>query len=204
MGILSSAVSITRYRVEGSIEADVTGTVAKGLKKNIIADIDNDAVDKTAGWTSLERPFQPIFEGASFVFGNLFIFSLRIDRKSIPPKLLNKHVALETARRVAKTGRRFLSKDEKQALRDKVTTDLVVKVPSTPSVYDLIWDYEKAGVWFFSNLRSANEELEVLFKRSFNLSLIRVFPYTAADLFSGLSDHERDILMGLSPTQFSG
>jgi len=203
MGILSSAVSITHYLVEGKFEGTVTEIVAKGLKKNAIPEIDEDAVEKAAGWTSFETPFQPKFEGSSFVFGNLFIFSLRIDRKSIPAKLLKKHLTLETSKRLAKTSRRFLAKDEKQALKDKVTADLAVRVPSTPSVYDLLWDYENSSVCFFSNLRSANEELETLFKRSFNLSLIRIFPYTAADLQAELTDQERDVLLGLSPTHFS-
>jgi recombination associated protein RdgC len=69
-------------------------------------------------------------------------------------------------------------------------------------LYDLIWDYEKSSLYFFSNLRSANQELEELFKRSFMLSLIRIIPYTAGDLLSDLSDQERDILLSLSPTQF--
>jgi DNA recombination-dependent growth factor C len=102
-----------------------------------------------------------------------------------------------------KTQRRFLSKDEKKALKDKVIADLAVRVPSTPNIYDLIWDYENSDVYFFSNLRSSNEDVESLFKRSFNLSLIRIFPYTAADLLSNLSDNERDALIGLSPTHFS-
>ena len=203
MGILSSAVSITRYRAEGKIEGSVMETIAKGLKKNAILEIDEDAVEKASGWTSFEAPFQPNFEGSSFVFGNLFIFSLRIDRKSIPSKLLKKHLTLETSKRLAKTSRRFLAKDEKQALKEKVTADLAVRVPSTPNVYDLLWDYEKSSVCFFSNLRSANEELETLFKRSFNMSLIRIFPYTAADLQAELTDQERDVLLGLSPTHFS-
>lgn len=203
MGLLSAAVSITRYRVDGKIEDAVTETVAKGLKKNAISEIDEDTTEKGSGWTSFENPFQPTFEGSSFVYGNLFIFSLRVDRKSIPAKLLKKHVTLETSKRLAKTRRHFLSKDEKQALKEKVTAELIVRIPSTPNIYDLIWDYEKSAVCFFSNLRSANEELETLFKRSFNLSLIRMFPYTAADLQSDLTDPERDTLLGLSPTHFS-
>jgi DNA recombination-dependent growth factor C len=203
MGILSSAASITRYRVEGKIESAVMETVTRGLKKYAVREIDEDAADKSVGWTSFEHPFQPSFEGSSFVFSSLFVFALRIDRKSIPPKLLKKHLTLETSERLAKTRQRFLTKDEKQALKDKVVMDLSIRVPSTPNVYDLIWDYENAGVSFFSNLRSANEELEALFKRSFNLSLIRIFPYTAADLMSGLSDPDRDVLLGLSPTHFS-
>ena len=203
MGILSSAVSITRYRVEGKIEGPVIDIVSKGLKKNAIPEIDEEAESKAAGWTSFENPFHPNFDGSSFVFGNLFVFALRIDRKSIPAKLLKKHLTLETSKRLAKTGRRFLSKDEKQALKDKVITDLAIRIPSTPTVYDLIWNYEASSLWFYSNLRSANEEIETLFRRSFNMGLLRLFPYTAADTTAGLSDSERDVLIGLSPTHFS-
>lgn len=203
MGLLSSAISITRYRVDGKIQNPVTEAVAKGLTKNIIADIDEDPAEKSVGWTSFDNPFSPNFEGSSFLFGNLFAFSLRIDRKVIPSKLLKKHVAIETSKRLNKTRQRFLSKDEKKAIKDKVITDLAMRIPSTPNIYDLIWNYESSDVSFFSNLRSSNEELESLFKRSFNLSLIRIFPYTAAELLSDLSDPERDILISLSPTHFS-
>jgi len=202
MGILSSAVSITRYRVEGKIEGPVIEIVSKGLKKNAIQEIDEEAESRAAGWTSFENPFRPNFDGSSFVFGNLFVFALRIDRKSIPAKLLKKHLTLETSKRLAKTNRRFLSKDEKQALKDKVVNDLAIRIPSTPNVYDLIWNYEASSLWFYSNLRSANEEIETLFRRSFNLGLLRLFPYTAADTTAGLSDAERDVLIGLSPTHF--
>jgi recombination associated protein RdgC len=202
MGILSSAVSITRYRVEGKIEGPVIDIVSKGLKKNAISEIDEEAESRAAGWTSFENPFHPNFDGSSFVFGNLFVFALRIDRKSIPANLLKKHLTLETSKRLAKTNRRFLSKDEKQALKDKVISDLAIRVPSTPTVYDLIWNYEASSLWFYSNLRSANEEIETLFRRSFNIGLLRLFPYTAADITAGLSDSERDVLIGLSPTHF--
>lgn len=203
MGLLSSSVSISRYRVEGKIEKPVTEAVAKGLRKNAIADIDEDTSEKSVGWTSFENPFSPNFETSSFLFGNLFIFSLRVDRKSIPAKLLKKYVTLETFKRLDKTKRRFLSKDEKKAIKDKVINDLAIRIPSTPNVYDVIWDYEKSNIYFFSSLRSSNEDLESLFKRSFDLSLIRIFPYTAAELLSSLSDQERDALIGLSPLHFS-
>jgi recombination associated protein RdgC len=202
MGILSSAVSITRYRVEGKIEGPVIEIVSKGLKKNTIQEIDEEADSRAVGWTSFENPFHPNFDGSSFVFGNLFVFALRIDRKSIPAKLLKKHLTLETSKRLSKSNRRFLSKDEKQALKDKVISDLAIRIPSTPNVYDLIWNYEASSLWFYSNLRSANEEIETLFRRSFNMGLLHLFPYTAADIAAGLSDSERDVLIGLSPTHF--
>jgi DNA recombination-dependent growth factor C len=202
MGVLSATMAITRYKVDGSLEGAATEAVYRGLAKNAITEIDNEAEDRASGWTSFGNPYFPNFEGSSFLFGSLFLFSLRIDRKSVSPNLIKKHLSIEAANRLAKTKKRFLSKDEKSALKEKVTKDLLVRVPSNPNVYDLIWNYEAASLLFLTTLKSANEELETLFRRSFNLGLIRIFPYTAADLLSGLSDSERDVLIGLSPTQF--
>ena len=202
MGILSTTMAITRYRVEGTLEGAATEAVYRGLTKNAIAEIDNETEDRASGWTAFENPYFPSFEGSSFLFGNLFLFSLRIDRKSVSPNLIKKHLTVEAAIRLAKTKKRFLSKDEKNALKDKVTKDLLVRVPASPTVYDVLWNYEAASLLFLTTLKSANNELETLFRRSFNLALIRIFPYTAADLISGLSDSDRDVLIGLSPTQF--
>ena len=95
MGILSSSVSITRYQVKGNLKAPILETVDKKKKKNAITEIDEDVSEKAVGWTSFHNPFQPDFSGSSFVYGNYFVFSLRMDKKSISPKLLKKHFTME-------------------------------------------------------------------------------------------------------------
>lgn len=203
MGIQSPTASISRYRVEGKLEKPVIETVRRGLKSNIIEDIDRDSIDSSVGWTSFHKPYQPNFDGPSFIFGTLFIFSLRIDKKTVPPKLLHKHVMLASSKRLAETGQRYLTRNEKQVLKEQVAAQLIRRMPATPNVYDLIWNPEEASLLFFTSLKAANEELETLFRRSFNVSLIRLFPYTAAELTSNLTDTERDILQSLKPTDFT-
>ena len=203
MGILSSSVSVTRYKVEGKLKEPVLETVANGLKKNAIAEIDDDISEKAVGWTSFHKPYHPDFYGSSFVYGKDLVFSLRIDKKSIPAKVLKKHFMIESTRLLAKTGREFLSRNEKAGLKDQIVDRLSLRIPATPNVYDLIWSYEESSLWFFSSLKAANEELETLFRHSFDLTLIRLFPYTTAELILGLSDSERDILSNLSPTPFA-
>lgn len=204
MSLLSSAVSITRYKVEGAVEEPVIETIRDCLKRNEIVSTENDLSEKVVGWTSFDSPFDPKFDGSSFLIGTHLVFSIRIDKKTIPPKIIRKHCAIEEARRIAETGREYLSRSEKKSIKDHVMAVLISRIPSTPNVYDLIWDYEGASLWFFSNLKSANEELETLFSESFNLSLIRLFPYTIADLTAGLSAEQRDVLAGLSETNFKG
>lgn len=203
MGILSSSVSVTRYKIKGKIKAPILETVANGLKKNAIAEIDDDVSEKAVGWTSFHKPYHPDFYGSSFVYGNHLVFSLRIDKKSIPAKVLKKHFMMESARRLAKTGREFLSRNEKKVLKDQIIDRLSLRIPATPNLYDVIWNYEESSLWFFSNLKEANEEVATLFRLSFDLTLIRLFPYTTADLILGLSDSEKDILSNLSPTVFT-
>ncbi len=203
MGILSSSVSITRYKVAGTLQPPIVDSVASALSRHAISEIGDDALTKSVGWTSVARPYDAEFNDLSFVFGSLFVFSLRIDRKSIPPKLLRKHVSIETTQRIKTSGRHYLSQNEKKSIKDQVIQRLTQRIPATPSIYDVIWDFERQSLWFLSNLRKANEELETLFNKSFQLTLVRLFPFTCADLMAGLSDSERDSLMKLNTAQFT-
>ncbi len=199
MGLLSSSTSITRYRVDGKIEAPILDTIAAGLKKNTVADIDENPSDRTSGWASFQDPFNTDFEGSSFVFGTYIVFALRVDKKSIPAKMVQKHFAIESAKRLAELGREFLTANEKRAIKDHVINELNRKIPSTPNVYDLVWMYESGEVWFYSNLKSANEELETLFIKSFGVSLVHSIPYTMAALDNSLSADQLDALNRLAP-----
>jgi DNA recombination-dependent growth factor C len=202
MGILSSAVSITRYKVEGKLKEPFLETILNGLEENSVSEIDDDISERAVGWTSFERPYNPDFRGSSFDFGSYLSFSLRIDKKTIPPKVLKKYRDLEAAKRLAENGRTYLSKDEKQSIKENIIELLNRKLPATPHVYDVLWNLNGAQLLFFSNLKVANEELETLFFKSFGVTLIRLFPYTIADLTLDLAPEERDRLRNLPPTSF--
>lgn len=202
MSFFSSTASLTRFKVDGQIPEPVMETVYEGLTKNTISEIDDDSTDLMVGWTSFDNPFAPDFEGSSFAYGTYLVFSLRVDKKTIPAKVLKKYVAIESAKRLAETGRDYLSKNEKHEIKEHVENVLNLRIPATPNVYDLVWNYEESLVWLFTTQKSAGEALETLFSKSFKLSLIRLFPYTIAELESGLSEADRDALNVLTPTSF--
>jgi recombination associated protein RdgC len=202
MGILSSSVSITQYHVDGKIQEPIIETIGNGLKKQAISEIDNEPTDKAIGWACFNDPFSTDFDQSPFIIGAHFVFSMRIDKKSIPAKIVQQHYTLELKNRLKASGREFLSRSEKKEIKDHVINLLNLRIPPTPNVYDLIWSYEAKTLWFFSNMKASNEELETLFTQSFKLKLIRLFPYTMAGLTSPLSEIQKNSVAQLTPTRF--
>ena len=99
MGILSSSVSITQYHVEGKLSEPILESVASGLKKNAVEEIDNESSDKAIGWTCFNNPFSTDFNQSPFLIGTHLIFSMRIDKKAIPSKIVQKHYTLEMTKK---------------------------------------------------------------------------------------------------------
>lgn len=202
MGLLSSTVSISRYRVEGDPTEDLSPLemVRQGLQGHVISQIEDEYAELTVGWTPLESPFDPDFETYSFSFGTYFVFSMRIDKKKVPAKIIKKYVALEVNKKLKESGREFLSRNEKTDIKDMITEKLMRRMPAVPDVYDVVWDFENQSVLFYSTQKAANEELETLFKRSFNMKLIRLFPFTMIELSDTLNDEQKDRAAHLTTT----
>ncbi|MCP4747014.1 MAG: exonuclease [Desulfobacteraceae bacterium] len=199
MGLLSSTASVTRYFVNGQLQEPIRETIEAGLKKFVINDIDGNPSEQAEGWTSFEHPYTPEFSNPGFMYGSTIVFSLRLDKKSVPAKLVQKYFAAESKKRLDESGRDVLSANEKKMIKDHVINLLNLKMPAIPNVYDVVWHYEKKEVWFFSNLKGANESLETLFSKSFQLNLVRRIPYTMAVNIKSLTDTQREILTKLTP-----
>ncbi len=200
MGLLSSNVSITRYQVLGQLPEPLMETQTRLLMQHAIVEIDDEDTDQSVGWTSFEDPFTPDFSGSNFVIGSQFLFSFRMDKKTVPSKVVSKKTHQEIKRRLMETGKEFLSRNEKKQIKEDILRELLMRMPAIPNVFDVLWNYEKNSLWFFSTQKSANEMFEVFFTKSFKLNLVRRFPYTAALEF--LPDPEKDLLNKLNPTYF--
>lgn len=203
MALISSTHAVSRYHIDGKIEGSILEEVREGLIKNSIPKIESEYDEILAGWTPLESPYNPDFETFSFQFGTYFVFSLRIDKKSIPQKLIQKYIAIEIEKKKEKTGRDFVSKNEKAEIKEHVTDILMHKIPAVPNVYDVLWDYEAASLYLYTTQKAANEFFETIFFKSFNLKPIRLFPYTMIEKKSGFSTQQKDRALSLAPVKYS-
>ena len=201
MCILSSNTSLTRYQVNGQLSDPVVDTFVQHLAQHAIVEIDDEDSDKSIGWTTLEEPFNPEFIVSKIMMGVYFIFSFRIDKKTIPSKVINKQYRQQTLLKLKESGKEYLSRDEKKRIKEDIIHQLYIKIPATPNLFDIVWNYEKSILWFFSTQKSANEEFEAFFTKTFKLNLIRHFPYTAAQNI--LADSEKAVFDKLVPSFFT-
>ena len=202
MGFLSSTHSMSRYIIEGKFETDPMEEIRNGLIQNTIPRVESEYEEISAGWTPFESPYNPDFEKFSFIFGTYFLFSLRIDKKSIPAKLVQKQMAIEIEKKKEKTGRDFISKNEKSEIKEMVTDVLMHRMPAIPNVYDVLWSYEEDALFLFTTQKAANEFFETIFLKSFGLKAIRIFPYTLVEKKSEFTDPEKDRIMTLTPLHY--
>jgi len=202
MSFLSSSSSISRYYIEGKFDDSIMENIQNGLEKNCIPEIESEYSEVSAGWTPFESPYKPDFNKFGFSFGSYFLFNLRIDKKSIPAKLIKKHISIETDKRLEKSGRDFISKNEKSEIKDFVIDNLMRIVPSIPNIYEILWNYEDANLFFFTTQKAANELFETIFFKSFDLKAIRLFPYTMIEKKSNFSDKQKDIIFNQSSIKY--
>ena len=203
MGFLSNTHSLSRYHIEGEFDGSTMEEVRNGLIQNAIPKLESDYEELTMGWTPFESPYDPDFERFSCIFGTYFLFSMRIDKKSIPAKLVQKQMAIEIEKRKETSGRDFVSKNEKSEIKEMILDVLLSKMPAIPNVYDVLWDYENKNLFLFSTQKAANELFETLFLKSFGLKAIRLFPYTIVEKKSDIKETVKDRIYTLSPLKLA-
>ncbi|MDI6797897.1 MAG: recombination-associated protein RdgC [Desulfatibacillaceae bacterium] len=202
MGLLSGSSSFARYKINGPIAEPLVETVRQALAQNTVEDIDNKPEEKTLGWASFEKPFVQDMTQADIVIGHYLVFSLRMDKKTLPARVLRQHAMQETQKRLAASGREFLSKQEKEEVKEQVTKRLFVRLPPVPYFFDVLWNMDTGIVIFFSTQKAAREAFESLFFKSFGVTLIPLYPFTWAQVSAGLDEDELLELEKLVPAPF--
>lgn len=202
MGLLSGSSSFTRYKVNGPIAEPLVETVRQALAQNTVEDIDNKPEEKTLGWASFAKPFVQDMSHTDIAIGAYLVFALRMDKKTLPARVVRQHAMQETRKRLAASGRAFLSKQEKEEVKEQVAKRLFVRLPPVPFFFDVLWNMETGILTFFSTQKAAREAFESLFYKSFGVTIIPLYPFTWAQVGAGFDEDELLQLEKLAPAPF--
>jgi recombination associated protein RdgC len=176
MGLLKGQFTFSRYRVIGDLPPSHRDFIDRQIKlfsfKNVLSES-----EKIMGWTSLENVLDTNFEYANYLLDDYIIFSLRIDRKTVPAPLLRLKTLEAERSRMKDKGVERLYKSEMKDIRDAVHLNLLQSTPAVPSFYEVCWSLSEKWIMFGSHTEKVADDFEDLFKRTFNMKLIPLVPW---------------------------
>jgi len=176
MGLLKGSFTFARFHVEGQLPQAFLNFINSRIRANSFTDKFKSMEEKRLGWVSLTDVLDTDFENANYALGDYLIFSLRIDRKLISPKLMKIKLMEEERRLLAESGKNRINKSMSMAIKDKVKLELLTKLDAIPSFYDVCWAVGKNTIYFSSLSDKVADDFVDLFKKSFSLNLRRFSP----------------------------
>jgi hypothetical protein len=177
MGLRKGTVSFSRYRLIGALPDHFPEFFNERIRKNAFQTVWCTAEEKAAGWTDLEDPLDTDFPYASYALGRYLLFSLRIDRKSVAPSLLRLRVTEAERSKLKETGQKKLYREQREAIREAVRLELLGRTLPVPSFFEVCWSVPENTLIFCSLSDKVFEDLQELFRDSFQLTLAPYVPW---------------------------
>jgi len=171
MGLLKGSFTFSRFYVEGQLPQAFLNFINSRIKANAYTASRKSSEEKNMGWVSLNDILDAGFAKADYALGDYLIFSLRVDRKLISPKLMKIKLLEEERRFLAESGKDRIQKQMSSAMKDKVKLDLLAKTDPIPSFYDVCWSVSRNVLYFSSLSENVAQDFADLFHQTFSLTL---------------------------------
>jgi DNA recombination-dependent growth factor C len=178
MGFLSASFSLTRYLVVGEAEEELWEKIPELLREFAFEEIDSSTEELGFGWVCFDNMLDNKWHTSSPFKGEYVCFSLRIDKRKIPPAVFKKYyqLAVEELKKGSE-GEVYLSRGKIKEIKENIRLKLLPRILPVPSVTDVIWNFSKGILYLSSTNKSTKEIFEELFERTFKLPLSPLSPY---------------------------
>ncbi len=197
MGLSKGTLTFTRYRVTGETPDSFAEFMDRQIKLFAFRELSAGTEEKSMGWTSLDNVLDTGFEYANYSIGDFFAFSLRIDRRAVPPALLKLRVLQAEKDFLEEKGLKKLYKGQREDIRETVKLGLLGRAQPVPSFYEVCWSVSGEWLIFGTLTEKVNEDFKDLFKRAFDLSLSQFLPWDPNALPEGTPLPGREFLTWL-------
>ena len=104
---------------------------------------------------------------------------LRWDRYKFPASLVNAQLAESMQRAMARSDKETLSRNQKAELKQQVLAKLKQKYFPSMRMVDMVWNFDRREVYFWSHSSALRDRLFACFELSFGLELVANSPYAA-------------------------
>jgi len=169
---------MTRYRVlEEPPETLTDEYITERLTKNAFVDIEHAPEERSLGWVEFLNHLDCNFNPATYRFGGMLVFTLRLDTRKVPGKTVSRYYAIREAQVIEQTGRRPNSRSKRQ-LKEAVQSELLQRALLSTELMEAAWLFRENELWLAATGEKRRETFEELWSRTFGLSLQMLVPVT--------------------------
>jgi hypothetical protein len=198
MGALKGSVSLTRFRVRGSVPKRFASPYMQAIRLRKFADLSVDGEEEqSSGWCVAGDPLDLQLQQQDVIRHNYIVLGLRVDRWRIPRPLFKAQFESAVQAWRERTGREKINRTDKDELAFRVTRALRKKVLPVMRCFDVCWNVDTGSVLFWSRSPRTKEDFRELFEQTFSLELDEDSPYMSAKAL--LSEAALEQLTDLEP-----
>ena len=175
MPLLTGAMGFRRYRVAEAPSSLDREALLTALEDHAFRKPPSAATGgETTGWVHINNLCITEFPYEECWFNQYLIFSLRIDNKTLPAKLLRAMLDLRCNEWLAESGREKVPATVRRELREQLELELFPRQLPRVTSHDICWDTSTHIVRFFNTSERVNEIFRILFFRTFGFSTVPV------------------------------
>ncbi len=169
----SRSMSLVEFRPSGQPPGDYRIRYPMDMERYAFTARDEvNEAPQAYGWAFPGNPFEPPSEEAIFA-GPYLLFSFRLDRKSVSPRLVKYRSDREAQRLMEERGVERLSRREKREIRERIHAFLLKQTLPSIRIFDVAWNLEDGRVLFTGTGQSSCTLFMELFERTFGMALVR-------------------------------
>lgn len=184
MAFASGSITVKRFAVQGQSPRQADEELIEKLQAHAIGADDIRTADKTQiGWTTGEHILDTRFNLMKNALADGLHFAMRVDTHKAPPDLVRSYQRVNEAAILESSGREFLSKSEKREAREQALSQADKEARSglfrRMKAIPVFWDFKRNEVYLHSAASNVIDQFLMLFRESFELSLV---PITSGEL----------------------
>ena len=181
MGLIRGAGSFTRFFVNGNPPVDYLKEYSEKIIRFSFRNFDEYSdEERSTGWVNIMNMFNSEFDGKEFFMHPYIALSWRVDTRKVPRNALKQNCLEAEAEIKITEDLDYIPKAKRKELKDFIYQQLLKRAIPRTMTYDMIWNIDTSIVIFGSTNNKLCDEFAEHFKKTFNLQLSPVFPYSLA------------------------
>lgn len=202
MGALSGSATIKRMIADGPPIAGFRQRYIETLNAHAIHGLTPEAAeDRVTGWATIAHPLDARFEPDKVLFNEYLCVAYRVDTLRVPSSTLKLYQREAELQWLAENHRETMPRPQRKNLFEQVHRDLRARMLPSIKVVDLVWNTDTGQVWIWTQNGKLLEEIDDLFQKTFDRSLLPTDPYSIgernldAPLLAALEQAEPAVLL---------